>query len=140
MKIVDDILLGAGLYAELLKLIDQYDGDTHIDIEMKQTFTRSVIQPLHYLHEAFVIVALQECGRDGYQWPVRAYLNDVYHLTQQEAYGGTCRINRTNKTIESCLSYLTSCNEFLDPQYQRFNFYATHTDPVPSGFKCIVFD
>lgn len=37
MKVVDDLLMDAGLYPELLKLIDQYDADTHMDATMKET-------------------------------------------------------------------------------------------------------
>lgn len=43
MKVVDDLLfMTAGFYSELFKLIDQYDGDTHMDVPIKEAFTKNV--------------------------------------------------------------------------------------------------
>lgn len=46
MKCVDEVLCGYGFYQVLLRVIDLYDGDTHIDECVKKEFTINVIQTL----------------------------------------------------------------------------------------------
>lgn len=158
----------AGFYSELFKLIDQYDGDTHMDTKMKETFTKNVIQPLGSLHESFVSVSFQICGDEVYydspkqmlalvlathpkhyslwcsgddcdvQWPLRVYVDRFYNLTLGPY--ARIRLNEKDKIIEFCASNLTFPGEFWDPAYQKFIFYTNKSHAVPSGFRCITFD
>lgn len=53
MKLVDDVLICAGLYRPLLKLIDEYDGDTHMDAEIQRIFRNMTLEPFRYVAREF---------------------------------------------------------------------------------------
>lgn len=114
MKCVDEVLRGFGFYSVLFQLIDSYDGDTHLNEDVKKDFTTNVIQPLNEIirryhlnaeHIGFGHLRLRPkqllaivlatcsssrhsilfCGKDSYlQFPVRTYINTFYQLKERE--------------------------------------------------------
>lgn len=63
MKLVDDVLKHAGLYDVILKLIDAYDGDTHMDWTFRTGFHVFVLAPFVRMIEEFRVFASQDTSR-----------------------------------------------------------------------------
>lgn len=147
MRFVGDI---TGLLPELLNIIDSYDGDTHIDLEMKREYQVRIIQPFRdlFLHapkltaqeRTAIIYAIHPSRRSVvfYHASLNFQLFIQFHFRLEYTRCGQTYLNRETKVIQIVQDYPACVALFYDPTYQIFLFDPKRISPT-TDFKIFVF-